>query len=685
MPLCSVCMPLHTRAATMPCLCAFTVTCWKHKMLHIIFQQGLSRCAPHPHYSRLLRLSNIAIRKDKYCLTSSSCTSLEKGFGQKRHSHYSTGNGSNNRWEYTNSQWYSKPLGKLMGALGTVAVLGLGTVLSKSQEEKRSCDSEAAHPVVETRVKNEEAEVGRDVVGTERRHRCGEAIVIPQTGPHVEPCDEKLSRHEQTVKKARQILRRFAEEVGAPGLVVGVTVNGRQVWTDGFGFADLENGVRCSPATVMRIASISKSLTMTAVAKLWEDGKLDLDAPIQKYIPNFPKKTYNGEEVTITTRHLVSHKSGIRHYKLNDPQKNSKKKGCAQSNDDSKAESQTTSDKGKEATTISAENDKASKKEESLKEKEDVSTESQTKKEKAVVTISSENETASSSKDVKEESKNETTRCSCGNRVPRRKHKKKKEEEEDEFDLKEYHIKEEFETVKDALKLFQDDELFFKPGEGYLYTTHGWTVVSAVVEAAAQQPFTEVVERLFYELGLSNTYLDMPSPIIHNRASYYIRDKHGKLKNAPYVDNSYKWAGGGFLSTVGDLCKFGNAMLYSSQQESKGEGNTARLPGYLKASTIWQLWTPVKGTKRKDWVDTAYGMGWQTVTNRHSHPFCRNSRHHALHSGAAVGASSVLLVLPQEPNGGVPQGVVVALMANMQGVSMSKVALEIAELFEKDQ
>lgn len=46
---------------------------------------------------------------------------------------------------------------------------------------------------------------------------------------------------------------------------------------------------------------------------------------------------------------------------------------------------------------------------------------------------------------------------------------------------------------------------------------------------------------------------------------YYVRDKFGRLKNAPYVDNSYKWAGGGFLSTVGDLCKFGNAMLYASQ------------------------------------------------------------------------------------------------------------------------
>lgn len=47
----------------------------------------------------------------------------------------------------------------------------------------------------------------------------------------------------------------------------------------------------------MRIASISKCLTMMAVAKLWEEGKLDLDAPVQKYVPEFPEKVYEGEKV----------------------------------------------------------------------------------------------------------------------------------------------------------------------------------------------------------------------------------------------------------------------------------------------------------------------------------------------------------------------------------------------------
>ncbi|GBO02177.1 Serine beta-lactamase-like protein LACTB, mitochondrial, partial [Araneus ventricosus] len=63
----------------------------------------------------------------------------------------------------------------------------------------------------------------------------------------------------------------------------------------GFGYADVENRVMCSSDTVMRIASISKSITMAAVAKLWEQGKLDVDKPVQEYVPSFPQKFYGGK------------------------------------------------------------------------------------------------------------------------------------------------------------------------------------------------------------------------------------------------------------------------------------------------------------------------------------------------------------------------------------------------------
>ncbi|XP_053450360.1 serine beta-lactamase-like protein LACTB, mitochondrial isoform X2 [Nycticebus coucang] len=118
----------------------------------------------------------------------------------------------------------------------------------------------------------------------------------------------------RAIDSSRDLLHRIKDEVGAPGIVVGVSVDGKEVWSEGLGFADVENRVPCKPETVMRIASISKSLTMVALAKLWEEGKLDLDIPVQHYVPEFPEKEYEGEKVSVTTRLLISHLSGIRHY-----------------------------------------------------------------------------------------------------------------------------------------------------------------------------------------------------------------------------------------------------------------------------------------------------------------------------------------------------------------------------------
>lgn len=53
---------------------------------------------------------------------------------------------------------------------------------------------------------------------------------------------------------------------------------------------------------------------LNLLAKLWEEGKLDLDAAIQTYVTSFPTKTFNGSTTTLTARHLLSHLGGIRHY-----------------------------------------------------------------------------------------------------------------------------------------------------------------------------------------------------------------------------------------------------------------------------------------------------------------------------------------------------------------------------------
>ncbi len=94
-----------------------------------------------------------------------------------------------------------------------------------------------------------------------------------------------------------------------PGATVAVGRAGRMLWSEGFGMAHLEHRVPATPHTKFRIGSISKTLTSVAVARLWADGKLDLDAPVQRYAPTFPVK-----EHPITTRQLAGHLSGLPHY-----------------------------------------------------------------------------------------------------------------------------------------------------------------------------------------------------------------------------------------------------------------------------------------------------------------------------------------------------------------------------------
>jgi serine beta-lactamase-like protein LACTB, mitochondrial len=93
------------------------------------------------------------------------------------------------------------------------------------------------------------------------------------------------------------------------GLSLAVVENGSLAWSGGWGYADLEGYVVFAPGTVWRLGSISKSLTAVAAMQLVERGKLDLDAPIQTYCPAFPKKPQ-----PITSRQLLGHLSGIRHY-----------------------------------------------------------------------------------------------------------------------------------------------------------------------------------------------------------------------------------------------------------------------------------------------------------------------------------------------------------------------------------
>jgi CubicO group peptidase (beta-lactamase class C family) len=125
------------------------------------------------------------------------------------------------------------------------------------------------------------------------------SCAVAQTG--------KLSADKQA--KIESTISNFRAVSKAPGISAAIVENGEFVWSAGFGMADLENSVPATPQTLYRLASISKSITATAVMELWERGKLDLDSPVQKYCPAFPQKPW-----PVTTRELLGHLAGIRYY-----------------------------------------------------------------------------------------------------------------------------------------------------------------------------------------------------------------------------------------------------------------------------------------------------------------------------------------------------------------------------------
>ena len=129
-------------------------------------------------------------------------------------------------------------------------------------------------------------------------------ISLPITGAAQTPGPADLSA------KVDGIVTAAMRKQQIPAMSVAAAVGDRIVYSRAFGSADLENGVAATTETLIRTGSIAKPISSSAAMTLVDSGKLDLGAPVQKYCPAFPVKQW-----PITTRELLSHTSGIRHYK----------------------------------------------------------------------------------------------------------------------------------------------------------------------------------------------------------------------------------------------------------------------------------------------------------------------------------------------------------------------------------
>jgi CubicO group peptidase (beta-lactamase class C family)/D-alanyl-D-alanine dipeptidase len=111
------------------------------------------------------------------------------------------------------------------------------------------------------------------------------------------------------VKMLEAFITREMTEKDLPAVSIALVDDQKIVWSKGFGFADPDAKIPASAETVYRVGSISKLFTDIAIMQLAEQGKLDIDAPVTKYLPDLHPK--NSFEKEITLRQLMSHRSGL--------------------------------------------------------------------------------------------------------------------------------------------------------------------------------------------------------------------------------------------------------------------------------------------------------------------------------------------------------------------------------------
>lgn len=121
--------------------------------------------------------------------------------------------------------------------------------------------------------------------------------------------NKELPSKEKVIAGAERAFEKFTKAyVGpAPGCAAAVSLNGETVFEKAFGLADLEHNVPNTPQTIFESGSVAKQFTAAAIVLLHQDGKLSLDDPVRKYIPELPD--YGSP---LTVRHLLNHTSGLR-------------------------------------------------------------------------------------------------------------------------------------------------------------------------------------------------------------------------------------------------------------------------------------------------------------------------------------------------------------------------------------
>lgn len=328
------------------------------------------------------------------------------------------------------------------------------------------------------------------------------------------------AKHESATAAAslssQRLLQALLETNGVPGMGAAVGQGGEVLWTGCAGYRDLEAQTPVRRDTVFRLASVSKLIAATAAAKLAEQGRLDLDAPVGETLDGLPPAWR-----APTPRQLAAHISGAPHYI-----------------------------------------------------------------------------------------------------------------DEDFEALGHTH----FPTGRDAVGYVSDRALLSKPGTAYHYSSWGYTLLGAVVEAGSGQHVLDYVR----EQVTPGLAIDADGSFGPSRESLLYDIENGAARQIPRTDMSYTWGGGGFAATPEALVRFGGRLM--AHRIVSAETWQAMLQPTLLADG-----RPVRDR------DYALGLGWRVGVDSEGARI-------AHHAGVTEGARSALVLWPGED-------VAVSVVSNASWVS----------------
>lgn len=358
---------------------------------------------------------------------------------------------------------------------------------------------------------------------------CG--IVLPRVttaqGPQSQT--KEADKYADKIRAFEEFARVSMKGDRIPGMTVGFAF-GDYTWVEGFGFADLEHKVPAKAESAYRLASITKSMTGEAIVQLAERGKLDLDAEIQTYVPDYPKQKW-----PVTVRNLLTHTGG----------------------------GQTGSGLGPE------------------------------------------------------------------------------------------HV-----TPKEVVARISKYPIQYEPGNRYDYQTAGYNLLGAAIENVSGKSFDEYLrENLFLPAGMKDTGMDDVRRLLPNRVRGYEIDK-GETVNAPFLDVSSRFGGGGLTGTVPDLLRWPTAAFAGKILSPKWIDEMLK-PFTSKSGRFTGIGD----------ADIYYTLGWMVLPVNGSY---------VLHAaGSQKGTETILYHFPE-------RRLTIAVACNLQFAPTGKYARRLYELLTGD-